>query len=63
MLQGQTTTGHGLFQPLAYRKLRAAHLLMLRLSSDDLLKFGNSSLIIASRDGEDRLTKDLGRFI
>ncbi len=36
---------------------------MLWFSSDDLLKFGNSSLVVASRDGEDRLTKDLARFI
>jgi hypothetical protein len=40
-----------------------AHLLMLRLPSDDLLELGYSSVVVATRDGEDRLTEDLTGFI
>jgi hypothetical protein len=66
MSPDQTTTAHRLFQSLvlqSYKELRTAHLLMLRLPSDDLLELGYGGLIVASRDGEDRLTKDLAHFV
>lgn len=43
--------------------MKTAHLLMLRLPSDNLLELEYSSLVIASRDCKYALTKDLASFV